>query len=177
MFVEVVRAGLPSTYLDSAYSALQAAAATGKLAPAADSADRQRQLFLAYLNNAESGGEYITRLQDKVAMDLQGLQAGASAKQGEKMASCLLGLPAVAARLRSVRDSGLAALRTSAVRPRLKPWMDAFAGVSHGISEQQLAEYAANDPWVQQTIVSLDALVQGFRPALTPANFDRCEGS
>lgn len=79
---------------------------------------------------------------------------------------------AYSARLRSVLDSGLAALRTSAVRPRLKPWMDAFAGVSHVISEQQLAEFAANDPWVQQTIVSLDALVQGFRPALTPANFD-----
>jgi len=172
VFVEVVRAGLPSTYLDTAYSALQAAATTGKLGPAADSADRQRQLFLAYLNNAESAGEYITRLQDKVAADLASLQAGASAKQGEKMASCLLGLPAVAARLRSVLDSGLAALRTSAVRPRLKPWMDAFAGVSRVISEQQLAEFAANDPWVQQTIVSLDALVQGFRPALTPANFD-----
>ena len=44
----------------------------------------------------------------------------------------------------------MAALRTAVVRPRLKPWIDAFLTVSHTIgSEEQLADFAANDPFVQ----------------------------
>merc|ERR1711915_997715 len=29
-----------------------------------------------------------------------------------------------------------------------------------------------NDPWVQQTIVNIDMLIQSFKPSLTQANFD-----
>ena len=176
VFLDTVKAGLPSTYLDTAYSVLQSTAVTAKFTTGpVDTVDKQRQLFLAYLNNAESGGEYITRLQGTITTDLASLQSGAhvSSKQSDKIANCLTGLPAVKAKLTSVLESGMAALRSSAVRPRIKPWMDAFSAVSHNISEAQFAESSANDPWVQQTIVNLDSLVQGFKPQLTPANFDR----
>ena len=174
VFQDTVKAGLPSTYLDTAYSVLQSTAVTAKLAGPVDTVDKQRQLFLAYLNNAESGAEYMTRLQATVTADLSSLQHGAavSPHQSDKIRSCLTGLPAVQARLKAVLDSGMAALRSSAVRPRIKPWIDAFCSVSHSIGEPQFQEYAANDPWVQQTIVSLDSLVQGFRAGLTAANFD-----
>ena len=175
VFLDTVKAGLPSTYLDTAYSVLQSTAVTAKLTGPVDTVDKQRQLFLAYLNNAESGGEYITRLQATITTDLDSLQSGAhvSSKQSDKIANCLTGLPAVKAKLTSVLESGMAALRSSAIRPRIKPWMDAFCSVSHNISEAQFAESSANDPWVQQTIVNLDSMVHGFKPQLTAANFDR----
>ena len=96
-----------------------------------------------------------------------------SSKQSDKIANCLTGLPAVKSKLTSVLESGMAALRSSAVRPRIKPWLDSFCNTSHNITEAQFAESTANDPWVQQTIVNLDSMVHGFRPQLTAANFDR----
>ncbi len=66
----------------------------------------------------------------------------------------------------------MAALRTAVVRPRLKPWIDAFLAVSHNITEEQLADFSANDPFVQALIVNLDGLVNAFRGGLTPANHE-----
>ena len=60
IFQETVKAGLPNTYLDQAYSVLHSA--TGAKLAVADT-DKQKQQFLSYMNNAESGVEYITRLQ------------------------------------------------------------------------------------------------------------------
>merc|ERR1719430_993758 len=77
VFLDTVKAGLPSTYLDTAYSVLQSTAVTAKFTGPVDTVDKQRQLFLAYLNNAESGGEYITRLQGTITTDLASLQSGA----------------------------------------------------------------------------------------------------
>ena len=111
VFQDTVKAGLPSTYLDQAYSVIRSA--TGAKLAGADT-DKQRQMFLAYLNNAESGGEYITRLQSTIQADLYSLQTSStvSSKQSEKIKPCLTGLPCVQAKLKTVLDSGLAALRT-----------------------------------------------------------------
>ena len=168
LFQETVKAGLPNTYLDQAYSVLHSA--TGAKLAVADT-DKQRQQFLSYLNNAESGLEYITRLQDSIQAELASLHTG-SDKQAEKIKSCMTGLPAVQTKLRTILDSGLAALRTSAVKPRVKPWVDGFSQCSHNITEEIFSDYAANDPWVQGTIVNIDMLIQSFRPSLTQANFD-----
>eukprot|EP00092_Neocalanus_flemingeri_P002605 GFUD01002792.1.p1 GENE.GFUD01002792.1~~GFUD01002792.1.p1 ORF type:complete len:401 (+),score=143.44 GFUD01002792.1:554-1756(+) len=171
VFQDIVKAGLPSTYLDQAYSVIHSA--TGAKLAGTDT-DKQRQMFLAFLNNAESGGEYITRLQTTIQTDLSSLQASStvSAKQSEKIRSCLTGLPCVQSKLKAVLDSGLTALRTSAVKPRIKPWLDSFCSSSHNITEEQFSDYSANDPWVQQTIVNLDNLLKSFKSGLTVANFD-----
>ena len=95
-----------------------------------------------------------------------------SAKQAAKITSCLAGLPAVTEQLRTVLEAGMAALRTAAVRPRLKPWIDGFLAVSHNIGEEQLADYAANDPFVQALIVNIDGLVTAFHGGLTAANHE-----
>ena len=52
-------------------------------------------------------------------------------------------------RLQMVLETGMSALRTAAVKPRLKPWLDGFVTVPHNINEEQFAEYEANDPFVQ----------------------------
>ncbi len=66
----------------------------------------------------------------------------------------------------------MAALRTAVVRPRLKPWIDSFLSVPHNIGEEQLADFAANDPFVQGLIVNIDGLVNAFRGGLTTANHE-----
>merc|ERR1719318_770713 len=126
---ETVAAGLPSTYLDQAYSVLHSKLST---ATSVSDSDKSRQQFLACLNNCEAGMEYITRLQTQTEADLSALQQSSTMTpmQSEKVASCLLGLPGVQASLQTTLSSGLAALRAAAVKPRVKPWVDAFSSVS-----------------------------------------------
>ena len=62
--------------------------------------------------------------------------------------------------------------RTAAVKPRIKPWIDTFVSTSHNITDEQLAEYEANDPFVQALVLNLDGLVKSFRGCLTPGTFD-----
>ena len=170
-FQETIKAGLPNTYLDQAYSVLHSA--TGAKLAVADT-DKQKQQFLSYLNNAESGLEYITRLQSSIGSELSSLQASSSlsSKQTDKISSCMTGLPAVQARLRATLDSGLAALRTSVIKPRVKPWVDGFCLVTHNLTDEMFSDFAANDPWVQQTILNIDMLLKSFKLSLTQTNFD-----
>jgi len=171
IFQETIKAGLPNTYLDQAYSVLHSA--TGAKLAVADT-DKQKQQFLSYLNNAESGIEYITRLQSSFQSELANLQSSSSldSKQSDKISSCMTGLPAVQNKLKSLLDSGLSALRTSVVKPRVKPWIDGFNLVSHNLTDELFTDYAANDPWVQQTIINIDILLQSFKSSMTQTNFD-----
>jgi len=172
VFQDQIKLGFPSTYLDQAYSVIQSSLQQGKLG--ANDTDKQRQVFLAYLNNAESGVEYISRLQSTIEGDLVALtvSSAVSDKQTAKMTSCLSGMAAVSNKLKTVLDSGMAALRTAAVKPRVKPWVDTFMSTSHNITDDQLAEYEANDPFVQALVVNLDGLVKSFKGCLTSLNYD-----
>jgi len=169
VFQDQIKLGFPSTYLDQAYSVLVSSIEKGKLG--ANETDKQRQIYLAYLNNAESGVEYIARLQSSIEADLASI-ASATGQQTAKMSSCLSGLAAVSNKLTSVLDSGMAALRTAAVKPRIKPWIDAFVSTSHNINDEQLGENEANDPFVQALVLNLDGLIKSFKQCLTPGNYD-----
>ena len=47
---------------NQAYTVIQSSLQQGKLGGASDT-EKQKQLFMAYLNNAETGTEYLNRLQ------------------------------------------------------------------------------------------------------------------
>ena len=51
---------------------------------------------------------------------------------------------------------GMQQLRASAVKPRVKPWLEPFAA-SHDIGEEEFADFEANDPFVQNLILNLDS--------------------
>ena len=96
-------------------------------------------------------------------MDTSGLMFSVSPKQADKFHNCLSGLLAVSDKLKIVLDTGMAALRTAAVKPRIKPWIDGFITIPHNINDEQFAEYEANDPFVQGLIVNLDGLLNTFK--------------
>lgn len=171
VFQNQIKLGFPSTYLDQAYTVIQSSL-QGKLGGTSDT-ERQKLLFLAYLNNAESGTEYLARLQQSIQADTGSLLALLNEKQAEKIRTCLSGLAAVSDRLKTVLEAGMSALRTAVVKPRLKPWIDGFVTVPHNINDEQFAEYEANDPFVQALILNLDGLLSTFKAGLTPANYER----
>lgn len=171
VFQNQMKLGFPSTYLDQAYTVIQSSL-QGKLGAPSDS-ERQKQLFLAYLNNTESGTEYLTRLQNSVQMDTSVLSASLNPKQAEKIQNCLSGMISVTDKLKIVLDTGMAALRTAVVKPRLKPWIDSFTTIPHNINDEQYSEFEANDPFVQGLIVNLDGLLNTFKIGLTTGNYER----
>jgi len=172
VFQNHIKLGFPSTYLDQAYTVIQSSLQSGKLGGSSDT-ERQKQVFLAYLNNAESGTGYLTSLQNSIQMDTSGLMFSVSPKQADKFHNCLSGLLAVSDKLKIVLDTGMAALRTAAVKPRIKPWIDGFITIPHNINDEQFAEYEANDPFVQGLIVNLDGLLNTFKSGLTSGNYER----
>ena len=105
--------------------------------------------------------------------DTSSLIGSLNPRQATKIQTCLSGLLAVTEKLRIVLDTGMAALRPAAVKPRIKPWIDAFVMVPHNITEEQFAEYEANDPFVQGLIVNLDGLLNAFKVGLTAGNYER----
>lgn len=58
---------------------------------------------------------------------------------------------------------GLSQLSSSAVKPRLKPWVDSFLSVNHDIREDEFSMYEANDPFVQNFIMNLEQLLAEFK--------------
>jgi len=63
-------------------------------------------------------------------------------------------------------------LTASAIKPRVKPWVDDFRLVNHDIDDEELAGYEAQDPFVQQLVGHLDGFLAGFRAALLPRNYE-----
>lgn len=171
VFQNQIKLGFPSTYLDQAYTVIQSSL-QGKLGAPSDS-ERQKQLFLAYLNNTESGTEYLNRLQSSIQMDTVVLSSSLGPKQAEKIQNCLSGMLSVTDKLKIVLDTGMAALRTAVVKPRLKPWIDSFTTIPHNINDEQYSEFEANDPFVQGLIVNLDGLLNTFKVGLTGGNYER----
>lgn len=62
---------------------------------------------------------------------------------------------------------GLSQLSSSAVKPRLKPWVDSFLSVNHDIREDEFSMYEANDPFVQNFIMNLEQLLAEFKVRIT----------
>ena len=52
-------------YFIQAYTVIQSSLQQGKLGGSSDT-EKQKQLFLAYLNNADTGTEYLNRLHNSI---------------------------------------------------------------------------------------------------------------
>jgi len=58
-----------------------------------------------------------------------------SVRDQEKLQSCLAGLKTTASKFRHISDFGHEQLKSSAIKPRIKPWVDHFLSVNHDIDE------------------------------------------
>ncbi|XP_014667760.1 PREDICTED: conserved oligomeric Golgi complex subunit 4-like [Priapulus caudatus] len=166
-----LRAGFPSGLLDlqQAYSVLHASLQQGKLSDA----DEGRVRFLVTLNDVAVSGEHLRTLRASLEAEFTARLSHAGERERAKLASCLTDLAAAEARFAETLEFGVEQAHRSAVRPRLKPWVEVFTYVSHDISEAEFSEYEANDPFVQGLVVNIESLLTSFRAPLLPANYDR----
>lgn len=162
--------GYPSGYTDLAYSAIQSAVQHGKL-QSSDS-EKARSNFINRLNNADMSTEFLETLWETVEQDIKNTFPSLSVTEQRIVDSCIAELRNVRDTLKACVNFGMTQLRSSAIKPRLNPWIDQFFNYSHILTEEELADYEAGETFIQTLIVQLDAFLSQFKNVLTPRNFD-----
>ncbi|CAD6994603.1 unnamed protein product [Ceratitis capitata] len=162
--------GYPSGYTDLAYSAIQSAVQHGKL-QSSDS-EKARSNFINRLNNADMSTEFLETLWETIEQDIKNTFPTLSVTEQRIVDSCISELRTVRDTLKACVNFGMTQLRSSAVKPRLNPWIDQFLNYSHILSEEELADYEAGETFIQTLIVQLDGFLSQFKNVLTPRNFD-----
>lgn len=88
------------------------------------------------LNNIETSVDGIEALEKTLGTDIQANFAShIEVKDQEKLRSCFDGLKVTAKKFRELSDFGHEQLKSSAINPRIKPWVDKFLSVNHDIDE------------------------------------------
>ncbi|XP_062545749.1 conserved oligomeric Golgi complex subunit 4 [Armigeres subalbatus] len=165
-----LKAGYPTGYMDLAQSALQSSIQQGRLQTS--DVDQARNKFITALNNADMSTEFIETLRSMMSDEIKMNFPAMTVREKEKLDSCLSGLKSVGDSLKALVDFGLQQLRTSAIKPRLHPWVDQFISHNHNLTEEELATYEAGETFIQYLIVHIDGLFTMFKSALTPRNYD-----
>lgn len=57
-----------------------------------------------------------------------------------KLESCLSGLSSVTITLKDIIEYGIQQLRSTAIKPRVNPWVDTFLSVNHHFTEVNLSK-------------------------------------
>ncbi|XP_011191365.1 conserved oligomeric Golgi complex subunit 4 [Zeugodacus cucurbitae] len=162
--------GYPSGYTDLAYSAIQSAVQHGKLQ--SNDSEKARSNFINRLNNADMSTEFLETLWETIEQDIKNTFPSLSVTEQRIVDSCISELRTVRDTLKACVNFGMTQLRSSAIKPRLNPWIDQFLNYSHILSEEELADYEAGETFIQTLIVQLDAFLSQFKNVLTPRNFD-----
>lgn len=167
-----LRQGYPSGYLDltQAYNVLQTSIQQGRLQ--SGDTEQSRMAFLIALNNADSSTEYVDALCDNVLKEIQQALPKMNSNERGKLESCLSGFSSVTTNLKDIIDYGIQQLRSSAIKPRINPWVDQFLNVSHHLTEDELSAYEAGESFIQTLIMNLETLLSSFKDILTSSNYD-----
>lgn len=169
-----LKAGYPSGYIDlaaQAYSAFQTSIQQGKLQTAGDS-DLARTRFLVTLNNVDKATEYVETLHNNMNEEIKVAFPNLNVHKKEMIESCLSGLKSVGDSLKALIEFGMQQLRTSAIKPRINPWIDQFQSYNHMLTEEELSAYEAGETFIQFLIVQLDTMLTSFKKSLSERNYD-----
>lgn len=167
-----LKAGYPSGYIDlaQAYNAFQTSIQQGRIQTS--DAEQARTNFIVQLNNADKSLEFIETLWKMMSEETHNTFPLITPRENEILESCLSGLKSFNDSLKAVIDFGMQQLRSSAVKPRIHPWVDQFQSHNHSMNDEELAIYESGETFVQFLIVQLDELLNSFKAQLSQSNYD-----
>lgn len=167
-----LKSGYPSGYIDlaQAYNAFQSSIQQGKIQTSDTEVARTK--FIVTLNNADKSTEYIETLHKNMGEEIKISFPTMNVHKREMIDSCLSGLKSVGDSLKAVIEFGMQQLRSSALKPRINPWIDQFQSYNHMLTEEELAAYEAGETFIQFLIVQLDGLLTSFKKSLCERNYD-----
>lgn len=138
-FINALRAplklGYPSGYIDlaQAYNAIQSTLQQGRIQPS--DYEKSRVHFLVQLNNSDMSTEYIETLLQTMEQEINGAFPAITNVEKQLIGSCLAELKTVRDTLKACVDFGMQQLRSTAIKPRLHPWVDQFLSYKHHFTE------------------------------------------
>nr|CAB3232554.1 conserved oligomeric Golgi complex subunit 4 [Phallusia mammillata] len=177
VLVNQVKGGFPSggvlDNISSAYNVMQTSLQQGKLQSVDEQTKDVRQQFLSMLNNCEVASEHVQTLKKSLEAEVYQVFTQISDQDKAKLESCLSDLGVLSAKFQTVLQNGLTELTASSLKPEIKPLISNFLSVSHNITDDELVEYEANDPWVQEVVYNLQMIINKFQATLSTAIFDQ----
>nr|CAG4641537.1 EOG090X02VY [Eurycercus lamellatus] len=180
VFHQQCKQGFPSGYLDlaQAYNVIQSSLQQGSIRLQTSDTEKAKANFLITLNNIETSIECVETLEKNLGNEIQvNFGNTLTGRDQEKLQSCLSGLKATASKFRHLSEFGHEQLKSSAIKPRIKPWVDHFLSVNHDIDEEEFSCYEVQDPFVQELIGHLDGFMSGFKDSFTPNNYQTLIGT
>ncbi|RWS13176.1 conserved oligomeric Golgi complex subunit 4-like protein [Dinothrombium tinctorium] len=173
---ERLRYGYPSTGvaaldLSQAYNALQ----TGRYLQSYSDIEKTKLLFLVVLNNLDTACDLIKSIRKNVSEEAKKvLDDGNQKQQTEKFESCISDFSSLIYKFQSLIASGLNQLYSSALKPRIKSWIDSFLAATHTLNEEEILRYEVTDglrPFTQSFIMNIDTTLKSLKQSLTSNNY------
>ncbi|KIH59184.1 hypothetical protein ANCDUO_10597 [Ancylostoma duodenale] len=166
-----VQAGYPSTTFaaealqtaQNAYNVIQ----HGKASEAGP--DLQRETFLTAANNAKGTADLLLDLRKGLEQEWSKTQR--SEVEAGKLDNAVSQLSDVSRKMQHLASLAMESLCKTVFRPKLKTSCDAYADIVHTLTDSQLAEFEAVDPFIEQFNANLDKQIATFEAVLHKENF------
>ncbi|RCN43691.1 hypothetical protein ANCCAN_10335 [Ancylostoma caninum] len=164
-------AGYPSTTFaaealqtaQNAYNVIQ----HGKASEAGP--DLQRETFLTAANNAKGTADLLLDLRKGLEQEWSKTQR--SEVEAGKLDNAVSQLSDVSRKMQHLASLAMESLCKTVFRPKLKTSCDAYGDIVHTLTDSQLAEFEAVDPFIEQFNANLDKQIASFEAVLHKENF------
>ncbi|KAL7078779.1 hypothetical protein ACQ4LE_001930 [Meloidogyne hapla] len=135
------------------------------------SIEKQRNAFLIGLNNMRSSVECICTLKLGLAEDFEKYLSQITPLESKKLENAVSQLDDFTKRLEQHANLGIVKLCDAAIRAKLKSSADEFLEIPHILSDEELADFEINDPFMSNFILQLDKQLVRFETLLVPENY------
>lgn len=164
-----IQAGYPST--NFAAEALQTAQNAYNVIQHGKSieADVQRDTFLTATNNARGMAEFLLELRR--GLESEWSKTERSNVEMGKFEHAVGQLTDVSRKLHHLASLAMESLSKTAFRPKLRTSCDSFVDLPHSLTDTQLSEFEAMDPFIEQFNGTLDKQIAYFEKLLHKENF------
>nr|CAD2155303.1 unnamed protein product [Meloidogyne enterolobii] len=136
-----------------------------------NSIEKQRNSFLIGLNNMRSSVECICTLKLGLAEDFEKYLSQITPLESKKLENAVSQLDDFTKRLEQHANLGIVKLCDAAIRTKLKSSADEFLELPHILSDEELADFELNDPFMSNFILQLDKQLVRFETLLVQENY------
>jgi hypothetical protein len=133
--------------------------------------DKQRTAFLVALNNLRSAVDCVQTLKSGLMEDFTKHLNQINSVDKGKLEHSVGQFDDICKRLEHFSAQGIVKLCEAAFKPRLKSSAEAYLDLSHTISEDDLAQFEAVDPFIENFIAQMDKNIAHFESLLVTANY------
>ncbi|KAI1712112.1 COG4 transport protein [Ditylenchus destructor] len=169
-----IRAGYPSVgwtaeayqTAQTAYNVIQHGKTVAEAGP-----EKQRSAFLVALNNLRASVECVNSLKAGLSEDFSRHLNQISATEKGKLENSVSQMDDLCKKLEHHANLGVGKLCEASFRNKIKINAELYLDVSHNISEEELTEYEAADPFMENFIAQLDKQIAHFENLLITENY------